>query len=90
MGTADPEGRLAKGKEAKKPNQKQRRPKEERQNGPGWNGYPCGIRPSDERIVWGKPLQKFVLNFELDFFIIFNCLFIDGASTRLSEGSNIW
>ena len=90
MGTADTEGRLAKGKEAKKTEPKTKEAKGRAAKRARLEWVPLWHPPQRRADSLGKPLQNFVLNFELDFFIIFNCLFIDGASNRLSEGSNIW
>ena len=63
MGKAEPEWREAKRKMAKKPNQKQGRPKKKKQKraGLGWVRVTLvASRLRDERIVWGKPLPNFV------------------------------
>ena len=91
MGKADPEERVAKGKEAKKPNQKQGRPKKKQQKRAGleWARVPLWHLPQRRADSLGETIAIFFLNFELDFFHIINCLFIDGMSIQLSEGSNI-
>ena len=62
MGKAEPEWREAKRKMAKKPNQKQGRPKKrskKSRTGMG-TGALVASRLGDERIVWGKALPNFV------------------------------